>query len=298
MTALNAVLPQMEAATTDAMHTTLSMFAMMTGKYLTVDEGHKLLTLWSMVNKTDASAAAMMPPSAPVVAPVNATAAPAVTAPVPSEAAEAVKVSPSMPASVISSDPFKTSVAAPVVVAEQPRVTMPPVEEIQIPGVEQPLRRVVNHFRSNSKYWTDGFNWRIDVIPFDKDNWEGSYFVHFREKPTQAEFDEHYAHFLAKENRCKVHIMESDGTSSRRITDEYCTFRERGDLNFHTKETLNPHAEWEEGARFRVVFNDVRIGGQKNYMYFANKPTQSQIDKLSFAKGCVVTEKRPDHPND
>jgi len=164
-----------------------------------------------------------------------------------------------------------------------------------MPGLQQPLRRLANSYRSQSKFWTPGYNWRIDVIPFDCDKADEAYFVHFREKPTQEEFDEHYAHFLAKENRCKVHILESDGSESRRITDEYCSFRENGGLNFHSKETLRPSTEWEEGARFRAKFSDRRINGQTNYIYYPNRPTQAQINSISFAKGCVIVETRPKH---
>lgn len=303
MTTQHAMLPQMEAPTADAMSRVVSMFATLTNKHLTPEEGYQFLSLWGMVNKTAASAAAMNPATAaePAAAPAPAPAAAVPAAPAavlpsaPVSAAQSLPAQP-VPAAAAAAAPVAAEPApapAPALAAQPEHEAMPAVEEIAIPGVQQPLRRLMISYRSKSKFWTPGYNWRIDVIPFDRDNTEDAYHVHFRNKPTQAEFDEHYARFLDKENRCKVHILESDGSASRRITDEYCSFRENSELNYHTRETLQPTAEWEEGARFRVRFSDRRINGKTNYIYYPNRPTQAQIDGISFAKGCVIVETRP-----
>ncbi|HHA1396923.1 TPA: hypothetical protein ACOEOW_003903 [Enterobacter hormaechei subsp. xiangfangensis] len=271
MNALQAIPQPFEAPTADAMNRVCMMFQIATSKEISAEEGYTFLSLWNMIAKTPVSTVAITPPQP---AAITVDELPPVS-------------SPEKPKSAPSSELAKSSPAP---------ETMPHVEEIALPGIEQPMRRVASSFRNNSPYWVEGYLWRINVVPFDRDKWGDSYFVHFKEKPTQAEFNEHYQHFLADENRCKVHVLESNGTTSRRITDEYCSFRERGELNFHSRETLHPSDEWEQGSRFRAVFFDTRIGGKKNYLYFPNKPTQAQIDDISNVKGCVIVETRPkDH---
>lgn len=300
MTALNAMLPQMEAPTADAMNRVVMMFAALTDKHLSSDEGYQFLSLWGMVNKSVASTAAMIPaqPSTPALLPDDAPTAPAAvmsSAPLnPAQSASAQSVMAATAEQTEVANP-NASINQPVQPSLKQSEVMPGVDEIKVPGVQHPMRRLTNSYRSKSKFWTEGYNWRIDVIPFDCDKADEAYFVHFRNKPTQEEFDEHYAHFLANENRCKVHILESDGSESRRITDEYCSFRENGGLNFHSRETLRPSVEWEEGARFRARFSDRRINGRTNYIYYPNRPTQAQINDISFAKGCVIVETRPNH---
>lgn len=286
MTTQHAMLPQMETLTVDAMNRVVTMFAALTDKHLTSNEGYQFLSLWGMVNKTAASATALVPPQPAAPAP-QAPAAPAepVTVPVmPSHAPAPAVTETAAPA------PVSKAVPAP----EPVRETMPPVEEIRINGIEQPLRRVPESFRNDSRYWVPGYNWKILVEPFDHDGEMQAYYVHYRHKPTQEEFAEHYKHFTAKENRCRVHVMESDGQGSTRITDEYCRFHENDELNYGTKETLHPNDKWEENARFRARFADKRLNGQINYIYFANKPSKAQIDGISVAKGVVLVEKRPD----
>lgn len=307
MTALNAAVQQVETPTVDAMNTAVSMFAMMTGKTLTAAEGYHFLTIWSMVAKTEGSAAAMTPPAAPVaVAPAAVIPAPVEAIPAPAAApVQSVIHSPSTPASAAVSAPCSPTASDAVAAkaaptqktAEPERMTMPPVEEIQVSGIAQPLRRVPASFRNESRFWVEGYNWKIMVEPFDAHGEKKAYYVHYRNKPTQEEFAEHYAHFTATENRCKVHVMESNGSDSYRITDEYCRFLENDQMHFGSKETLRPVDEWEEGARYRLRFADKRLNGQTNYIYYANKPSQAQRDAVSFAKGVVLVEKRPDHPN-
>jgi len=286
MSALQAALPQFETSTADAMSRVCMMFQIATDKTITPEEGFQFLNLWNMIAKPSASSTAIVAAAPKVIAePAAEPAAPAASS----------EPAPPEPQSITPSAPVRPE---PVIDAPAPAAeVMPNVEEIHVAGMARPMRRVAQSFKSISKRWSPGYNWRISVEPFDRDSEEQAYYIHYREKPSQVEFDEHYARYTADENRCRVHIMESDGISSRRITDEYCSFCERGDLNYHTKETLHPSAAWEEGARFRVRFSDRRINGPTNYIYFPHKPTQAQIENISHAKGCVIVEKR-DHQND
>lgn len=258
--------PELEAPTLDVMERTVSMFAIMTGKTLTSAEGFQLLTLWSMVSKS--SAGSTLEQGNNTVQEVAEIAEP--------EKSDTT-VSPSAPVAKSASAPSKI-------------VSMPAIEEIAIPGVDVPLRKVQNFIKSDSKYWMKGYPWRISVEPFDQYGEMKAYYVHFQDRPTQAEFDEHYALFLSK--TCRVHIFESDGENSRRITDEFCSFTERSDVNYPSDETLKPRTEWREGERFRIRFYDERIQ-KMNYLYYPNKPSKGEVNKLSTAKKVALVEPRP-----
>lgn len=256
--------PELEAPTLDAMQRTVSMFAIASGKTLTAEEGFQLLTLWSMINKS----------SSPAV----------VSAPEQHQTEVVLPVLESKPV-VSPAVPVNKSVAEPV----SPSV-MPAIEEIAIPGVDVPLRKVQNFIQSESKYWMPGYPWKINVVPFDLYGDLKAYYVHFQERPTQEQFDTHYALFLQR--KCRVHVFESDGENSRRITDEYCAFTERGDVNYASDETLKPRTTWRDGERFRIRFYDERIG-KDNYVYFPNKPTKEQVNRLSTVKKSAFVEPRP-----
>ncbi|WP_147200824.1 hypothetical protein [Pantoea sp. CCBC3-3-1] len=279
MTALHAEQPQLEANTINAMTRVVNTFAALTDKTLTVEEGYQFLSLWGMVNKTAAAVTVMM--QAPEQVAVEASAPVVPPVPAISPAAPEVNV-----VSTSASALLKEVTSAPA--AEK----MPQVEEISVEGMANPMRRIVSSFRTPEKNWRPGFNWRIDVIPFDVDSHDEAYFVHFRERPTQAEFDEHYARFTDKENRCKVHVMESNGFSSTRITDEFCSFTERSGINYGTPEIMKPRTEWQEGERFRIKFWDQRINSM-NYQYFPNKPARHLVTELSTIKRVAIVEPRP-----
>jgi hypothetical protein len=292
MNALQTELPQFEAPTADAMSRVCLMFQIATNKAITPEEGYQFLSLWNMIAKP-AAAASVLNSAVTETAPAAVVSEPA-------------KASPSTPQSVASSAPIKpaqviatpapVAQAAPVQAPEPKREIMPPIEEIKVKGVEQPLRRQPESFINDSRFWVQGYNWKILVEPFNTDLHGAAYYVHFKHRPSQQDFNEHYVEFTAR--RARVHVMESTGSESRRITDEFCSFREAGHMNFGTKETMRPNANWPDGSRFRAVFSDVRIGGQTNYIYFPNNPTKAQIEKISMAKGCVTVDQRHTVEND
>ncbi|WP_206604071.1 hypothetical protein, partial [Chimaeribacter californicus] len=169
---------------------------------------------------------------------------------------------------------------------------MPDVEDLAVPNPMALLRRPARLFKSTSHYWEPGYNWRISVSPFDESKADQSYHVHFSERPTQEEFDEHFRRFLSTEDRCRVHIYQSDGFSkSWRITDEYTHHREKESDNAHSLEELTPRHEWHDGERFRICFWDVRINAL-NYIYYINRPTSAEVRRLSSVKRVATVQKR------
>ncbi|EFL9618746.1 hypothetical protein HZ84_003956 [Escherichia coli] len=259
--------PELEAPTLDVMERAVNMFAIMTNKTLTSEEGFQFLTLWTMVNKAGAQTA---PEEQPTVA----------------IEAEPAVVIPELPATNTPATPVAKASSEPVKIA-----AMPAIEEINIPGLEVTLRKVQNFIKSQSKYWMEGYPWRISVEPFDRYGEMEAYYVHFQERPTPEQFAEHYAHYLSDTNKCRVHLFESDGTNSRRITDEYCSFTERGDVNYPSDETLVPRLTWRDGERFRIRFFDERIH-KDNFIYYPHKPHKSEVNRLSTLKKVAIVEAR------
>lgn len=137
----------------------------------------------------------------------------------------------------------------------------------------------------------EGYPWRISVEPFDRYGDMEAYYVHYRDRPTQEQFAEHYAHYLSDTNKCRVHLFESDGINSRRITDEYCSFTERGDVNYPSDETLVPRLTRRDGERFRIRFFDERIH-KDNFIYYPHKPAKSEVNRLSTLKKVAIVEAR------
>lgn len=258
--------PELEAPTLDSMERLVSMFAIMTNKQLTTDEGFQFLTLWTMVNKAGVVAAD----------PVVAEAADQSALAEKEEEAKTV-ISPALPASKAVSEPKKSVMA------------MPKIEEIHIPGIDAPLRKVQNFIESPSKFWMEGYPWRISVEPFDRYGEMKAYYVHFQDRPTQEQFDKHYVHYTS--GVCRVHVFEADGTTSRRITDEYCSFTERSDVNYASDETLTPRTTWRDGERFRIRFYDERIK-KDNFIYYPHKPGKGEVNRLSTVKKVAIVEPR------
>ncbi|WP_137765880.1 hypothetical protein [Nissabacter sp. SGAir0207] len=178
--------------------------------------------------------------------------------------------------------------------AEEPDLErMPNVEELSDPPSPMALLRTVPPvIKSKNFDWMPEYRWRITVVPFDDARRDLSYAVHFRERPTQEQFDEHYALFARSDNRCKVHIMESDGRyTSHRITDEYCTFREKSEDNAFCSERMTPRPYFEGEERYRIRFYDRRISSF-NYIYYSNKPTDATLKRISRSKGGAILQAR------
>lgn len=143
-----------------------------------------------------------------------------------------------------------------------------------------------NSFESNDFTHVDGYDYRIVVIDRMK-NSHNSWCEHFKQKPTQEEFEYQFRHFHAHTHYVHVNLWV-DGTWET-ITTEYVPHWNKE----KPKETLKPSEEWPEGKKFRVKFWDQRISGY-NYVYFDSKPGGIVLNKYHSAKCFAVVQSRPE----
>ena len=141
-------------------------------------------------------------------------------------------------------------------------------------------------FESNSFDHVDGYDYRIIVTDRMKDH-RNSWAEHFKQKPTQEEFEYQFRHFHARTHH--VHVNHWVDGSWETITSEYVPHWNKE----KPKETLQPSEEWPEGKKYRIKFWDQRIDGF-NYVYFDSKPGGIVLNKYHAAKCFAVTEQRPE----
>lgn len=141
-------------------------------------------------------------------------------------------------------------------------------------------------FESNDFTHVDGYDYRIIVTDRMKDH-RNSWAEHFKQKPTQEEFEYQFRHFHARTHHVHVnHWVDGDWDT---ITTEYVPHWNKE----KPKETLQPSEEWPEGKKFRIKFWDQRIGGN-NYVYFDSKPGGIVLNKYHSAKCFAVVQPRPE----
>lgn len=141
-------------------------------------------------------------------------------------------------------------------------------------------------FESNDFTHVDGYDYRIVVIDRMK-NSHNSWAEHFKQKPTQEDFEYQFRHFHAHTHYVHVnHWVDGDWET---ITSEYVPHWNKE----KPKETLQPSEEWPEGKKYRIKFWDQRIDGF-NYVYFDSKPGGIVLNKYHAAKCFAVTEPRPE----
>lgn len=143
-----------------------------------------------------------------------------------------------------------------------------------------------NSFESNDFTHVDGYDYRIIVSDRERRH-SNSWCEHFKQKPTQEEFEYQFRHFHARTHYVHVnHWVDGDWET---ITSEYVPQWNKE----KPKETLKPSEEWPEGKKYRIKFWDQRIDGF-NYVYFDSKPGGIVLNKYHAAKCFAVTEPRPE----
>lgn len=141
-------------------------------------------------------------------------------------------------------------------------------------------------FESNDFTHVDGYDYRIIVSDRERRH-SNSWCEHFKQKPTQEEFEYQFRHFHARTHYVHVnHWVDGDWET---ITSEYVPHWNKE----KPKETLQPSEEWPEGKKYRIKFWDQRIDGF-NYVYFDSKPGGIVLNKYHAAKCFAVTEQRPE----
>lgn len=139
-------------------------------------------------------------------------------------------------------------------------------------------------FESNDFTHVDGYDYRIIVTDRAKNHYN-SWAEHFKQKPTQEDFEYQFRHFHARTHH--VHVNHWVNGDWETITTEYVPHWNKE----KPKETLKPSEEWPEGKKYRIKFWDQRIDGY-NYVYFDSKPGGIVLNKYHSAKCFAVVQPR------
>lgn len=127
-----------------------------------------------------------------------------------------------------------------------------------------------------------GYDWQIVVLSREKDPLD-SYVVHFAYQPTQEQFEEHFAKYVACTHY--VHVNEWRGGSHewQGITHRYAgTGRVEKDHD----------PRWEQAdMAYRVRYYD-RETGQLTFKYMPRKPSGNELATYHHLKGFAVVQSK------
>lgn len=154
--------------------------------------------------------------------------------------------------------------------------------------------------RTERAVWLDGYPYRISCVPFDDMmNTQLMFYVHCKERPSQAMFDLY--HRLFREHTHKVHVRRTHFTQdgSDIITNEYCSWRPREASTTSTPhivstvmDALGLNARWEPGARYRIRYWDTNVNAI-NHRYYSQRPSDDALTVLRHPKMKPVIQTRP-----
>ena len=127
-----------------------------------------------------------------------------------------------------------------------------------------------------------GYDWQIVVLSREKDP-RDSYVVHFAYQPTQEQFEEHFAKFVARTHY--VHVNEWD-----RLHDEWFGVTSHYS-NTHV-DTGDRNPRWEQAdMAYRVRYYDCETG-QLTFKYMQRKPSGIELAKYHHTKGFAVVQSK------
>ncbi|EJG5415738.1 hypothetical protein NAD41_002377 [Salmonella enterica] len=153
--------------------------------------------------------------------------------------------------------------------------------------------------RTQRAVWLPDYPYRISCVPFDECmNTETMFYVHCKDRPSQAMFDVYHRLFLGHTH--KVHVRRATGADgSKIITHEYCSWRPKEGFNEQSghivttvMEALGMNSRWQPGARYRIRYWDTNIQ-QVNHRYYAEKPKDEALTVLRHPKLKPVIQTRP-----
>lgn len=127
-----------------------------------------------------------------------------------------------------------------------------------------------------------GYDWQIVVLSREKDP-RGSYVVHFAYQPTQEQFEEHFAKYVARTHY--VHVNEWRGGSHewQGITHRYAGAG-------RVEKDHDPR--WEQAdMAYRVRYYD-RETGQLTFKYLPRKPSGNELATYHHLKGFAVVQSK------
>lgn len=136
--------------------------------------------------------------------------------------------------------------------------------------------------RTSERDHIQGYDWQIVVLSREKDP-RDSYVMHFTHQPTQEQFEEHFAKFVARTHY--VHVNEWRGGSHewQGITHRYAgTGRVEKDHD----------PRWEQAdMAYRVRYYD-RETGQLTFKYMPRKPSGNELATYHHLKGFAVVQSK------
>lgn len=127
-----------------------------------------------------------------------------------------------------------------------------------------------------------GYDWQIVVLSREKDP-RDSYVVHFARQPTQEQFEEHFAKFVARTHY--VHVNEWD-----RLRDDWVGVTSHYTNTHRLGKDHDPRWEQDDMA-YRVRYYD-RETGQLTFKYMQRKPSGNELAKYHHTKGFAVVQSK------
>ena len=127
-----------------------------------------------------------------------------------------------------------------------------------------------------------GYDWQIVVLSREKDP-RDSYVVHFAYQPTQEQFDEHFAKFVARTHY--VHVNEWD-----RLHDEWVGVTSHYTNTHRLGKDHDPRWEQDDMA-YRVRYYD-RETGELTFKYMPRKPSGNEMATYHHTKGFATVQSK------
>ena len=128
-----------------------------------------------------------------------------------------------------------------------------------------------------------GYDWQIVVLSREKDA-SDSYAVHFAYQPTQEQFEEHFAKFVARTHYVHVNEWHRGDREWVGITN----------VKYETERLLKPehNPRWEQAdMAYRVRYYD-RETGQLTFKYMPRKPSGNELATYHHLKGFAVVQSK------
>ena len=127
-----------------------------------------------------------------------------------------------------------------------------------------------------------GYDWQIVVLSREKDP-RDSYVVHFAYQPTQEQFEEYFAKFVARTHY--VHVNEWD-----RLRDDWAGVTSHYTNTHRLGKDHDPRWEQDDMA-YRVRYYD-RETGQLTFKYMPRKPSGNELATYHHLKGFAVVQSK------
>ena len=127
-----------------------------------------------------------------------------------------------------------------------------------------------------------GYDWQIVVLSREKDA-SDSYAVHFAHQPTQEQFEDHFAKFVARTHY--VHVNEWD-----RLRDDWVGVTSHYTNTHRLGKDHDPRWEQDDMA-YRVRYYD-RETGQLTFKYMQRKPSGNELATYHHLKGFAVVQSK------